>query len=170
MPNFHVLLIHFPIALLSLYAVLEILKIQRLERINGWQTLKDVLLILGSLSTIVAVLSGSVISESFEAAGLERQVEAHEFFAVLTTLSFLGLATSRVFVLWSRSHALAFRGGFMKAVLQFSIMVSNSVITRFLALIALGFLLFTAALGGIIAFGPDIDPFTKILNQIFFGS
>lgn len=100
--SLHPLVIHFPIVLLLLYAVLEItgILLKKEEVIRG----AFIILILGVVSVVAAVLTGNqaeqlaekTISSAFRFP--EEIVEKHEWFATLTVWYFVLILILRTYL------------------------------------------------------------------------
>ena len=146
--NLHPIFVHFPIALLTIYALLECLRFKKLMQWEPWFYIKGSLVILGFLSSIATYLSGDAIEHDFtKIASLARLVEVHSSFAFVTVLVF-GLISAAYAVVWAKWKPLE---TLAKRLLSVYVIVP-------LALVGLVLVTVTGALGGAIAFGPDIDP------------
>src|SRR5665213_3563812 len=98
--NVHPLLVHFPIALLTIYALLEVASLTRLGKLSYWFYLKATFLILGALSTIPAILAGEVIKSSYSSSpDFAHLVSVHSRFGIATAVVFSVLAAA-YFVVW----------------------------------------------------------------------
>jgi uncharacterized membrane protein len=79
--HLHPLVLHFPIALLLLAAVLEVLpRLRRKEYGPGYANAKWIVLVLGAVSAIVAATMGLTLSASGAYAG--ASVSSHKFFGL----------------------------------------------------------------------------------------
>lgn len=87
MQTIHPLLVHFPVAMLSLYGILEIISGLPIIRKFDLTLTKLVLVIIGTLGGMLASASGETIEHSFK--GLHNLVEMHGTWATLT--NFLGI-------------------------------------------------------------------------------
>lgn len=63
--NIHPLLVHFPIALLTVYSLLEAVPLKRIQKLPYWFYVKAVLLITGTISILPTILAGLVIEDQF---------------------------------------------------------------------------------------------------------
>jgi uncharacterized membrane protein len=79
--NIHPLLVHFPIALLSVYAVLEIIKYRNFQ-------VKSVLLYLGTLSSYVTVAAGFMAKRLISNEEVLEIVNKHQTFGITTSVIF----------------------------------------------------------------------------------
>ena len=152
--NLHPLLVHFPIALLTFYALFELLRFRKLLSDPNWFFIKAAFVILGSVSSAATFLSGYVIKGGFETTpAITRLVETHQAYA---------LATCLVFGLIACVYAMKI----MKRGESFTNMMLKPAVILPLALIGLGLVTITGGLGGAIVYGPDIDPFVKFIYQV----
>lgn len=159
MNNFHVVVIHFPIALLTLYAVLEILRFRRLQNWQPMFYIKAVLAILGALSAWAAVITGQMLTGFSFFPGL---LGLHQKFAIISAIIFSVIAAfykiawrGRVYGNWKprlAASAEKFIGSFWMPIL---------------ALIGLGCITLTGAFGGAMAFGSNVDPWTPFILRLF---
>lgn len=171
--NVHPILVHFPIALLSIYSLLELIRIKRIQNLPYWFYIKAAMVIIGSASTIPALLAGQLIEHQFtDRADL---VETHSFWAELSTVIFGVIAICYVIEIVSRNNLFGIKlNGWMATIWQikqkFAKTVLNTPIIVSIAILGLIAITITGALGGIIVYGPNLDPFTAIIYKIFIGN
>lgn len=170
--NFHPLIVHFPVALLSVYCFFEIFRFRKLLLSEVFFYVKAVFVILGSISLLPAYLSGEIIQHEFE--DVERVVEVHSAFAKSAIAVFGIIAFFYLVELVGKNSAIIYKlGNKANFVLKITKIVDDIVFKKHLIVILalLGFfiMMMLGALGGIIAHGPDIDPFTSIVYRILFG-
>lgn len=163
--NLHPILVHFPIALLTVYAVMELLRFKKLTSQPYWWYCKALFVIIGATSAVAARQSGELIKDEFLQTKFGPVVEVHGSFATYTTIYFVIIGL--IFVAAWLFRARAQFANYLPGVEQISIFTDSSFMIP-LALIGLFAISITGALGGIIAFGPDIDPLTKFLYQSIF--
>lgn len=160
MNNLHPLLVHFPIALLTLYAVLECLRIPRLQQAAATFYIKAVLVIIGFVSSIVTYLSGEAIEEMFRGnARIDRLIEAHSSFALATVIVF-GILAIAYKIQWIKRDT---KITWLQKLYPISDILLKPFVCIPLALLGLGLVTVTGALGGSIVYGPNIDPFVSFI-------
>lgn len=165
----HPILVHFPIALLTVYAVLEIVRVSRIMKTSWWLPLKNGLLIIGSATSVLAYLSGSLLEEQAESFGsVPKELEIHGTFAALTVACFAILAVARV-VFLLRATPLAGRlpESVRVTLLGLAKVIISPSVSIPLALAGLLLLIATGALGGAMVYGPEGDPIARFLYGIF---
>ncbi|MBI5913541.1 hypothetical protein HY839_03850 [Candidatus Azambacteria bacterium] len=167
--NIHPLFVHFPIGLLVLYAVLEILPLTRWYPQAPWGAVKTVLLIFGAAGAVAASGTGEIAEKLLANEGAEELIEVHKKFATMATLIFGALAYA-YFVRWISEHHRIFEGrlrplSFLRTIADIIMMRWAAVI---LALIGLMAITITGGLGAAIVYGPDADPLVTIIYSLFF--
>lgn len=163
--NFHPIFVHFPIALLTIYAILELARFKKLqERLYAFHV-KATLVILGALASIPAYLTGNEQLESMQpGTPLYLTVVTHSHWALATVLifGFLALIKAAEWLLleWTSMPAN------LKAVLGWARPAAKSLLVPILALVGLVCVTVTGALGGAIVYGPDIDPVVSFVYKL----
>lgn len=164
MPGFdiHPILVHFPIAILSTYTILEFLRFRFLTRLQYWFYIKALLAILGSLATLPTMLAGLLAKSLLTTPN--RVVDLHEKFAISASTIFLFIGFL-YFLAWIKPQVKS-----KNNLLQFVFSVEHFIFEKNIlipvAFVGLILITITGALGGIIVFGPGIDPFSKILFNL----
>ena len=101
LPNVHPLLIHFPIVLLVLGVLVDVVALATAQR-KAIRDLATVLIVLGALSLVPTYLAGrqaaDLVTSPF--ARTDALLSEHADAAWLTLWAFLGIATLRVAVAW----------------------------------------------------------------------
>lgn len=167
MPNVHPLLVHFPVALLTVYALLECARWKRIMTLPYTFYVKATFVIIGTVASYAAYVSGEWIGEEFMQGSLTPLVQRHAFFAMLTALLYTIIALAYLFAWLKRADVLAFPAVQRVGYAADRFMVSGwSVLT---ALIGLILVTITGALGGAIVYGPDIDPVVRIIYTFVIG-
>ena len=161
--NIHPIIVHFPIALLTLYALLEISSLF-IRKNKDLGTTKLFLLFIGELGAVVAGLTGKLAGqEAYTNPDIRypQVIHTHSFFAELTfvifaiiTLLYLAQIANRYY----SSKILTALAGLSEKII---------FIIPVLALIGVITLTITGALGGVVVYGPNLDPFTHLVYQVF---
>jgi len=149
--NIHPLIVHFPIALLTTYAVLELIRFRIVTSKPYWFYIKVTLLILGTLASYAAILAGLIAKSLISNPDILYVINRHEFF---------GITTSVIFTLISLIYIRAW----IKQV------PDPKKQTLFLAILGLTSIFITGALGGSIVYGPTNDPVTNWIYNLIIGS
>lgn len=94
-PNVHPMIVHFPIVLVILAALTDLLHLVR-PRLRGPAVLAPSLYLLGALSSVSAYVSGRMAADAVFIPGMAHGlVDEHGSWALATTISFVVLATLR---------------------------------------------------------------------------
>jgi hypothetical protein len=151
--DFHPFIVHFPIALLVVYSILEFIMVGR-KNSDFWNLFKDWILFFGLAGAFIALLTGSIAEEKLLVEN--NIVGAHELFAQLTTAIFSFLFVVRISLrAISKKPELLENGlGFMKQPL---LLANNRFVLSGLALLGLISISFTGALGAALVYGPKGD-------------
>ncbi len=173
-PNYHILIVHFPTALLSLYALMELFPFRRITAKPYWFHIKATFVILGTLSAYLAIIFGGFIEGAIGIAkpDMQQAIEVHSNFAAFTTTIFSILAGAYL-VAWIESEyaGLAANPSFIGRFFGVLLMLKKFILSRWavllLALLGLFGIIVTGALGGAIVNSPDVDPIVNILYHLF---
>jgi uncharacterized membrane protein len=136
--NIHPAFVHFPIALLVLYTILELLPLARLWPAVQWNPIRKFLLYVGTLAIVPTIVTGLMAAQL---AGESEIVEMHE------------------------RAAFAVLGIFIAATLA-SLFYPRPYITKPLALLGLIGLFVVGSLGAAIVYGYDVDPIVSFITSI----
>lgn len=153
--DIHPLVIHYPIALLTLYSLFEIISIRKLQEKHYWFYVKAVFVILGTLSAIATSISG------FFATHLVRGLPLVEMYL------WLSVTTSVIFLVISILYGLTWWGSERSAMWS-----AKALFDRWIMIpLATGGLLAVVMMGGFagaMVYGTRFDPFMapvfKLLN------
>ena len=168
--NIHPIFVHFPIALLTVYAILEMIHFRKLIYKIEFFYIKFLLLIIGTLGAFMSLATGD------NAVRLHRDVRAlvhlHSNFATATTLIFGLLLLVYIFD-WVNLvfDEKLFSSKFSKiwSLKKFVVhKVFSGPVIILLAILGLIALLITGALGGAIVYGVSGDPFTAFVYKLSF--
>lgn len=149
--DFHPLVIHYPIAFLTTYAVCELLRFRKLLNLPHWFYIKAVLVIVGELGAIVTVIAAEM---STALAVGNMLVDKYKLFILLSTIIFGIIAFSYLFE-WFRPN-------------RWSLLAMRPVIIYPLAIVGLFLIVVAGGLFGATVYGTQFDPFMapifKLLN------
>ncbi len=151
--NLHPVFVHFPIALLTIYALLELIRWRVVLERSYVFYVKAVLVILGAASAWVARQTGLLIRDTFRAGSTTKLVDMHETWATGSAILFTVLALAYLIAWLEREWVIR-----NKILLTFRRVILNTPLVWILALSGLIGITVTGALGGAIAYGPNIDP------------
>jgi len=166
----HPIVVHFPIALLTLYACMECLRFERLQSLVAWFYIKLFLVLVGVGGSWFAFATGNYIAEKL---GKTPLIETHAFFAVITVVIFTAIGAMYIIEWAERDQLLHIRSGSFSQKVWFALLhvfhiYNISTIRVVCALAGLVALTITGGLGGAIVYGSDIDPMVKIIHSLFF--
>lgn len=137
--DLHPIVVHFPIALLSLYAVFELIRFKKVIDQPYWFYIKAILLICGTLGSYVAILTGPEGEHSI-------LKERHEMFAQLTSFLFTIISSGYLYKWY-------------KPFNRYSAFIQKPAISIILAFLGLVTITITGGLGGALVYGTHFDPF-----------
>jgi len=176
--NIHPIFVHFPIALLTIYAVLEILRFKKLTQNAVWFGIKAFLAIVGALASIVAFSTGDTAVSALRSHPELRQVlRVHESFATWTVTIFCIIGASYLIILIGRwwktkpsygrftATAAGKAWSFLRHIAEY---IQRPAIIVILALAGLFFITVTGTLGGLMVYGKASDPFVGLVAKLFF--
>jgi hypothetical protein len=182
--NLHPIFVHFPVALLTVYALMELIRFKKVTSQPYWFYLKAVFLMLGGLGALVAVYTGdmaksAVRSGNFNVAiqNFSQVVRVHENFADLSVAIFGLLAAAYLFLwldrdflspLFSKEGA---RGSYYQVwqfLVKFGKLLVETRLVIFMTLAGLICITITGGLGGVMVYGPTADPFFGMVYHLMF--
>lgn len=169
--NIHPIFVHFPIALLTVYAVLELIRFEKITDQAYYFYVKACLLIIGILTSSLALQTGEM-AEDAVSRELHNLVEMHSTFANISTWIFAVLAVVYA-VSWiskTEYNQKLIEGGLSK-IWNLLLMIANKIMNNsfimiILALLGLLAITMTGALGGAIVYGPDVDPIVSFFYNL----
>lgn len=135
---------------------MELVRFRKVLELDYWFYVKAVLVILGAAATLPTILAGKIIERQF--ATQHALVQVHQNFAYAATAVY-GLLAAYYFFTW----ILRLRGDS-----RLEVMLGKWFFLVPLSLLGLALVTITGALGGVIVFGPQIDPFADFVYHLFF--
>lgn len=179
MNNFHVLVVHFPVALLSIYSCMEFVRWKVLNEKPYWFYLKAVFVTLGTIGAYAAVMFGGLIEDAIAAQkiatipNIRDIIDMHSTFAGITTTVFSFLAGAYI-IAWieKENPALISRILLRFPKLNFLIALKGFLLKTpvaiTLSLVGLIAVTVTGAIGGGIVSGTDVDPVVTLVYRVLF--
>jgi uncharacterized membrane protein len=170
--DIHPIVVHFPIALLTIYSGMEVFMISSLRKKLWWVPLKRFLLIAGTLGGCAAIFTGDIAADAYEQTNTMALVQMHERFAQLSIGLYALLMMREIFL-------LALEEGWIHEPLRLCGCPSQkfetilhrffpSLLTPLFSTVAFIALSITGALGGAIVYGPNVDPIVSFFYHLFF--
>lgn len=167
--NPHPFFVHFPIALLTVYALLEIISFYSSNISEKTKGLKAFLVIIGSLAIYPTLFTGEIAEENIlsvdSPTSLKNLIETHSSFATASAVIFSIVALSYIWILIRGRFSESLTQSFLGKFLTF---LNNQYISSLLSLIGIIALTITGALGGAIVYGPNVDPFVSFVYGFLF--
>lgn len=168
--NLHPIFVHFPVALFTVYAVMELIPSRKLRAHISWFFVKAAFILIGIASSSAAYLTGTLIEEEFEQDKVYGPiVEMHSFFAGMTIAVFAVIALAYLILFLQKSslqsRLLTWQPWQRISSLVLRIYASRTILPL-LALIGLGCVTVTGALGGSIVYGESADPLVGIIYRV----
>src|SRR3989344_5136632 len=97
--NIHPIIVHFPIAFLSVYGVLELVRLRYITSAMYWFYIKASIVMIGAAMAGAAYLSGEIAEEL---VGESRLIEIHSQWAKMTVVIFGFIAVCYAIAWFSR--------------------------------------------------------------------
>ncbi len=172
MQNIHPLFVHFPIALFTIFTLLEILPWRRFQRSQAAFAIKATFVIIGSLSSLVTLKTGELAEHALgNNASIRNLAETHSTFANAASYIYGFIALLYLITLIERYVPLGDKSPRLVSIWNRVIKIKNYFWKRFflvpLAIIGLALITITGSLGAAIVYGPDIDPVVKFIYSMF---
>ncbi len=169
--NIHPVLVHFPIAMLTIYAIAELIRIKKITDLPYWFYVKACILFVGVGGAFISLSSGEGAEESVSRE-LRPLVEVHSTVATISTWIFVFLALVYLIIWINKSsfNQKLVESKFAKlwsTLVNIANKIMGSYFMILVAFIGLISITITGALGGAIVYGPDIDPIVNFVYHIF---
>ena len=156
--NIHPIFVHFPIALLTVYALFELLQFSLLLKKTYWWYLKGAFVVLGSVSSVASYMTGDWAAEAIDRSSeVQNLIQVHSGFAFGTVLIFGLISLSYVLLLLKKEGVAQWPVTRLAERLQ----QPNVIIP--LSMIGLILVTVTGALGGAIVYGSEVDPIVSVI-------
>ena len=164
---------HFPIALLTVYAVLECVWSVKFRTSESFFWSKFTLLTTGFLGACAALMTGDGAEQ---VVGHSALVETHSTFAGISTIIFailLAMYLIRAYQKYpmARVTVLMEKHPFLMTIYTWKIRIASyfldTPIVYLLAILGLIAITITGSLGGAIVYGPDADPIVQFIYHLF---
>ncbi len=174
--NFHILFVHFPIALLFVYSLLECLAAKRERERPHWFFIRASFVIVGMLSAHLASALGGAIEENVIRLHPELRslVEAHSGIATLVTLVYTVVGLSYLVAWWEKERPERFsranaHGAMLRLAKRWATRVLSPRIVVSLAVLGAIGIIVVVSLGTSIAHGAGTDPITASVVSAITG-
>lgn len=151
--DIHPLVVHYPIALLTLYSLFELVSVRKMQERPYWFYVKAVFVILGALGAVASAVSGLFATHFVRGVPL---VEMHIWFSYATAAIFLIIAALYASVWW---------GNAVSARYSAKILFNRWAMAP-LALVGLVSIVITGGLGGAMVYGTDFDPLMRPIFKL----
>ena len=169
--DIHPIIVHFPVALLAVYSVMELVRVRKLLAEKSWYYIKSAFLILGTIGAFMALATG----ENAEHINrpVRKVVEMHQVFAsastwifsILSILYLIGIVEN----IWGENLRTS-KYEIVRKAWDLKLKIRNKlfkpVIIIPLAFVGLIAILITGALGGAMVYGNSADPFISFIYKI----
>ncbi len=166
----HPVVVHFPLGLLTIYALLEIIPIKKMQQDPKWIFAKRLLLFIGTIGVCIALSTGEERGGENIKAG--TVLGYHSLFATVTTWIF-GLLAGSQFVLATTGWVtrMVTKREWMYVIWKIIERVARIISMRPIVIAAsiagLILLTMTGALGGGMVYGPEADPMVSMVYRLF---
>lgn len=169
------MLVHFPIALLTVYAILELLTIHKFFRSAAWTHVRSALVIFGSGAAMITLQTGEIAAELnyYGVEDANALVSMHSTWATTATVIFGIIAGAYLLSILKENVRLnSYYLRLPKIITQLLDLaiklITKSPLRILLAIGGLVAITITGGLGGALIYGPDIDPAISIIYHLFF--
>ncbi len=172
--NIHPIVVHFPVALLTIYALMELLRFKKLLAQPYWFYTKAIFLFIGGLGSLAALQTGEWAADALgNASRMSDVLQRHELFAKSSIVIF-GILALCYLILWLEKEQFTpwikvelFRKAWQIKV-KFAKFVVETKLVIFLAFAGLICITITGGLGGVMVYGTQADPFFGLIYKLMF--
>lgn len=173
--DLHPIFVHFPIALLVIYGLIELVIPIKYNNFREWVWVRFCMLLTGVGGAFLALQTGETAQRAYRGSAL---VHMHSFWANISTISFGIILLCYIVKLleggylpWIQYKKIT-EHKTMVSVWKFLIKIKNiileTVAVKVIALFGFIAISITGALGGAIVYGPNVDPIVKWVYGLFF--
>ena len=170
--NIHPIFVHFPIALLTIYGFLELLRFRKLLETPWFEYVKGAFVIIGALTSSLALQTGELAEHAYKGSDARTIIKIHASLVGFASTIFGILAVVYAIRLISKSSfqekiVNSFFGHLWNFVLSVANPLYDSawfmMTAAFIGIIAVTV---TGGLGGAIVYGPDVDPVVSVIYSL----
>ncbi len=170
--NIHPLFVHFPIALLTIYCAMEMMRFKKIATQPYWFFVKAMFVIFGTVSGFAALFTGGLIEDQFKTAGARNLIEMHSLWATITMVIFSVIAACYLIEWVERSHVVERYAQeqwytIWKFLIRIKAIFFFTPVIILASVVGLVSITITGALGGALAYGADVDPIVHFVYGIF---
>ncbi len=164
--NIHPIIVHFPIALLTIYSLIKILPVRKWFRNFAWHDVEVALLVFGVLGAMASNSTGEIAEHLVKPP--HKLVETHAAFASATTWMY-GLLLAGEILAWLKNKLLNNQKftTYEKYTNPIIVILQNKFVVILLAVAGLIAVFITGLLGGVMVYGVTADPLAPfVLNLL----
>lgn len=164
--NIHPIFTHFPIALLTLYSFFELLRFKKLLNWQPWWYIKATFCIFGTGIGYATYFTGTLLEDAYEGS---RLLEMHELWGIIT-LTFFTLVSIAQLVRWLElTGKCSASSKLCRWLSTYARYVFTTPVMLVVGLFGLLTITISGALGGALAYGPEVDPVVKLVYRLIVG-
>ena len=164
--DLHPIIVHFPIAILTLWSLIEIVRPSRLLPQVSWASISAFLLVTGFLTALAALFTGDIAAGGIPSALTGMHEQFAQLSVILYGLFVLDFVFPFVLRMLVQIFSTSFYGGVVRIVRMYERLFQMRMVRLMLASIALASLVVTGMLGGVMVYGPDIDPLAPFILSV----
>lgn len=169
--DIHPIFVHFPIALLTVYSILELIRFEKITSQAYYFYVKACILIIGTLGAFASLSTGEMAERSVDRS-LHGLVEMHSTFAAISTWIFVVLSAIYLIIWISKTeYNQKLNNSSFAKIWNIKLNIANKIFNNkvlmvTLAILGLMAITMTGALGGAIVYGPDVDPIVSFFYHL----